>query len=388
MFLKRINLINFKNYREASLELEPGVNALLGRNGEGKTNLLDAVHYLSMCKSYFNPIDAQNILFGEDFFVVQGIFDVKGNEENISCGLKRNQKKIFKRNQKEYERLADHIGFIPVVMISPTDTMLITEGSEERRKFLDSIVAQYDKVYLEDLINYNRVLAQRNAYLKNAASLRSFDPDSLLMWDEQLVPLAERIYQVRKKFIGELLPIFKEYYKTISGQREEIDIQYESQLAKGNFRDLLDASREKDRIIQYTSNGIHKDDLVFLINGVPVRRYASQGQQKSFLIALKLAQFDFMGKVKGATPILLLDDIYDKLDENRVKRLMELVSQQNFGQLIITDSHPERLRIIFNEIGIELPCVMVHNGGLMKNFSNEGKHNLQEFDHLINKEIN
>ncbi len=366
MFLKKINLLNFKNYPEASLELEPGVNALLGGNGEGKTNLLDAIHYLSMCKSYFNPIDTQNIRFGEDFFVIQGIFDLEGSEESISCGLKRNQKKIFKRNQKEYERLADHIGLLPVVMISPTDTVLITEGSEERRKFLDSIVSQFNKSYLEDLICYSRVLSQRNAYLKHASMSRSFDSDSLLIWDEQMIPLAERIHEVRKKFIIGLTPIFKEFYKKISGCKEEVDIRYESHLENCDFRKLLNSAQEKDRLLQYSGVGVHKDDLVFHINDVPLRRYASQGQQKSFLIALKLAQFNYVAIEKSATPVLLLDDIFDKLDENRVIRLMELVCQQDFGQLIITDSHQDRLKYIFEGLGIHLPVFQVDNQNVQR----------------------
>jgi len=361
MFIKKINLLNFKNYAELSLNFEPGVNALLGGNGEGKTNLLDAVHYLSMCKSYFNPVDTQNIRFGEDFFVVQGLFEIESHEENISCGLKRSQKKVFRRNQKEYDRLADHIGLLPVVMISPTDTVLITEGSEERRKFLDSIVSQYDSNYLENLINYNRVLSQRNAYLKQAAISRKFDFDVLSVWDDQMVPLAERIHKVRAEFIEKLVPIFSELYATISGHKEAISIRYDSHLSTGNFDETLMAARDKDKVIQYTSVGVHKDDLVFLINDVPVRRYASQGQQKSFLIALKLAQFNFMAQVKGAAPILLLDDIFDKLDQNRVTRLMELVTQNGFGQLIITDSHIDRLKIIFDEMGIELPIYHVKN---------------------------
>ena len=366
MFLKKINLLNFKNYPEASLELGPGVNALVGGNGEGKTNLLDAIHYLSMCKSYFNPVDAHNIRFGEDFFVVQGLFELNGSTENVSCGLKRNQKKVFKRNQKEYERLADHIGLLPVVMISPTDTVLITEGSEERRKFLDSIISQFDKNYLEDLINYSRVISQRNAYLKHAALSRSFDLDSLLIWDEQMIPLAERIHEVRIKFIESLLPIFKEYYKIISGEKEEVDIRYDSQLLKGDLRELLNSSREKDRILQFTGVGVHKDDLTFLISEVPVRRYASQGQQKSFLIALKLAQYNFISKEKSEAPILLLDDIFDKLDENRVTRLMHLVCQDDFGQLIITDSHLERLNNIFIGLGIDLPLFHVDSKQIQK----------------------
>ncbi|MBK9526580.1 MAG: DNA replication/repair protein RecF [Bacteroidetes bacterium] len=365
MFLRKLALINFRNYPEAELFLDPFANAFTGGNGEGKTNLLDAVHYLSMCKSYFNPIDGQNIRFAEDFFMIQGSFELEQKEEQIYCGIKRNQKKVFKRNQKEYERLADHIGLIPVVMVSPTDTSLITEGSEERRKFLDSIISQYDKFYLDDLINYARVLAQRNAYLKQAAQSRHFDADSLAAWDDPLIRLAEKIHAVRQKFIGELIPIFKRYYEFISGGKEEIDVRYESQLNDADFKQVLEQAQGKDRALQYTSVGIHKDDLAFLIHKAPVKRFASQGQQKSFLIALKLAQFDFISAVKGIKPILLLDDIFDKLDDQRVARLMELVSKDNFGQLLISDTHPERIQKIFDDIGRSIRCFHVKAGSIV-----------------------
>ncbi|HRH67503.1 MAG TPA: DNA replication/repair protein RecF [Bacteroidia bacterium] len=364
MFLRKLTLINFRNYAEADLYLDPFANAFTGGNGEGKTNLLDAVHYLSMCKSYFNPIDGQNIRFGEDFFMIQGVFELDQKDEQIYCGIKRNQKKVFKRNTKEYERLADHIGLLPVVMVSPTDTSLITEGSEERRKFLDSIISQYDKLYLDDLISYARVLTQRNSYLKQAAQSRHFEADALAAWDLQLIRLAEKIHSVRRKFIGELIPIFKHYYEFISGGKEEIDIRYESQLNEGDFSRMLENAQGKDRALQYTSVGIHKDDLVFLIHDAPVKRFASQGQQKSFLIALKLAQFDFISAVKGIKPILLLDDIFDKLDDQRVARLMELVSKDNFGQLLISDTHPERIQKIFNDIGRSIRCFPVKEGSV------------------------
>ena len=362
MFLQKLSLINFRNYPEAELFLDPFANAFTGGNGEGKTNLLDAVHYLSMCKSYFNPIDGQNIRFGEEYFMIQGVFELNGKEEQVYCGIKRNQKKVFKRNQKEYERLADHIGLIPVVMVSPTDTSLITEGSEERRKFLDSIISQYDKLYLDDLINYVRVLTQRNSVLKQAAQQRKFEPEALAAWDMQLVRLAEKIHSVRKRFIAELIPIFKKYYEFISGGKEEIDIRYDSQLNDGDFSVLLENAQGKDRAVQYTTVGIHKDDLAFMIHGAPVKRFASQGQQKSFLIALKLAQFDFIRVVKGIKPILLLDDIFDKLDDDRVARLMELVSKDNFGQLLISDTHPERIQKIFDDIGLGIRCFQVKDG--------------------------
>jgi len=363
MYLKKINIFNFKNYSDASVQLESGVNALLGGNGAGKTNLLDAIHYLSMCKSYFNPVDSQNIRFGEEQCVISGSFSKDGVEENIYCGLKKNQRKIFKKNQKEYDRLADHIGFLPVVMISPVDTVLITEGSEERRKFIDSIISQSDSLYLDDLINYNRVLSQRNAWLKQAAQGKYQDEDTLLIWDEQLIQLGSKIHRVRDRFVGELLPFFRKHYAYISNGKEKIDIQYDSQLSKGDLRNLLNEARSRDMIMQFTTVGIHKDDLNFLINEVPVKRYASQGQQKSFLIAVKLAQLDFISSKCKVSPLLLLDDIMDKLDEQRVSRLMQLVCQ-GYGQIIITDSHHERLPAIFSDLGIDLPSFRVENGSV------------------------
>jgi DNA replication and repair protein RecF len=362
MFLQKLSLLNFKNYEEAELTFTEDVNAFVGGNGEGKTNILDAIHYLSLCKSYFNPIDVQHIKHAADFFLVQGTFHLDDSDEHIYCGLKRNQRKIFKRNQKEYERLAEHIGLLPVVMISPTDTSLITEGSEERRKFIDSIISQFDKQYLEDLIHYNKIVSQRNALLKQFVIAKKFDEASLEIWDEQLIPLAEKIYNKRLDFVNRFLPIFRDYYRFISSGREEVSIHYESHLHKGNFRDVLKGALEKDRIMQFTTVGIHKDELVFTVEGHPVKRFASQGQQKSFLIALKLAQFDFMKEVKRMKPVLLLDDIFDKLDDKRVKRLMELVSKDNFGQIFITDAHPERVKKVFEEIHAPIKTFLVKNG--------------------------
>lgn len=362
MHLKKLSLLNFKNYREAGIDFDEGVNAFVGGNGEGKTNLLDAIHYLSLCKSYFNAIDGQNIKQHEEFFILQGVFDLDGIDENISCGLKRGQKKTFKRNQKEYNRLSEHIGLLPVVMISPTDTNLITDGSEERRKFPDSIISQFDRNFLEDLISYSRALMQRNTYLKRAAQSRSFDLDALEIWNEQLTNSGVRIHAARQRFIKDLIPIFRYYYNFIAGEKESVDIRYESHLNDGDFITLLNESTERDRILQYTSVGPHKDDLIFIINGFPVKRYASQGQQKSFLIALKLAHFNFVSKQKGIKPILLLDDIFDKLDDDRVGKLMELVSQDNFGQIFITDTHPERLLSIFENIGVAIRSFPVKEG--------------------------
>ena len=367
MHLRKLSLLNFKNYAEADLEFSSNANAFVGNNGSGKTNLLDAIHYLSLCKSYFNPADNQNILHGAEFLLLQGSYDLGGEEEQIHCGLRRGQRKVFKRNNKEYERLADHIGLLPVVMISPVDSMLITEGSEERRKFIDSIISQFDKHYLDDLISYNKIVAHRNALLKQFAQSRSFDPASLEIWDDQLIPLADKIFVRRHEFISRFGPIFREHYRFISGGKEDVSVQYESHLEEGNFRSALQSAREKDRMMQFTTQGIHKDELVFTLGGYPVKRFASQGQQKSFLIALKLAQFQFIKELKGIKPILLLDDIFDKLDDTRVTRLMELVSRENFGQLFISDAHPDRVGKIFQDMGIPIRVFEVESGVVRNN---------------------
>lgn len=343
MYLKNISLINFKNYASAELDFCSGINCFTGVNGEGKTNLLDAIHYLSFCKSFFNPIDSQNILHEAPFFMIQGTFEVEGNNEEIYCGQKRSQKKQFKRNKSEYNRLADHIGLFPLVMISPADTDLINEGSESRRKFLDSVIAQFDRVYLEDLISYNKILSQRNALLKRFAETGRFVKDSLEVWDLQMVDFAKRINKKRKGLVDELIPIFQRYYELLSGGREQVQIIYHSDLNYEDFDVVLKAALVKDRAFQYSTVGVHKDDLELKLNGYPVKKYGSQGQQKSYLIAMKLAQYDYIKKIKNVDPLLLLDDIHDKLDEARVKQLMELVSSEHFGQIFITDTHSDRI---------------------------------------------
>lgn len=347
MYLKRISLLNFKNYPEASIEFNHRINCFTGNNGEGKTNILDAIHYLSFCKSFFNPIDSQNILYEAPFFLIQGSFHNDTQEDDIYCGLKRNQKKQFKRNKKEYQRLSEHIGLYPLVMISPSDSELISEGSENRRKFIDSVIAQFDKEYLDILIHYNKVLSQRNALLKQFSVSGKIDKDSLEIWNIQLISSAEKIYAKRKLFITDFIPIFQKYYELISGGNEIVSLNYISHLNENDFAQLLDSSLKKDLVMEYTTTGIHKDDMEFIMNAHSVKKYASQGQQKSYLIALKLAQFDFIKKIKNITPILLLDDIYDKLDDNRVNHLMKLVSSNNFGQLFITDTHSKRLADLF-----------------------------------------
>jgi DNA replication and repair protein RecF len=362
MYLQKIFLVNFKNYAQAELLLSPKFNCFVGDNGEGKTNLLDAIHYLSFCKSFLNPIDSQNILHDAPFFVIQGEFQKEEKTEHIYCGMKKNEKKQFKRNQKEYQRLADHIGNFPLVMISPSDSELITEGSEFRRRFIDSVISQFDKNYLESLINYNKALAQRNTLLKQFADSGKFEQSFLELWDAQLIVHGKIIYSTRREFINRFVPYFSEFYHLISGKKEVIDLHYESQLNDLSFDDLLKKSVERDRAVMYTTTGIHKDDLIFSISGNALKKQASQGQQKTFLIAMKLAQFEFLKQVKQIMPLLLLDDIFDKLDESRVGRLMKLIIDKDFGQIFITDTHEERISNILNNLDVCYKTFRIDNG--------------------------
>jgi DNA replication and repair protein RecF len=363
MYCKQLSIINFKNYREASLVFSPKFNCFTGNNGSGKTNLLDAIHYLSLCKGFTNPIDTQNILFDNDMFMIQGRYQINGQEDELYCGLKRNHRKVFKRNKKEYERLSDHIGLFPLVLLSPADTQLILGGSEDRRKFLDGVISQYDKEYLHKLISYNKALLQRNTLLKQFSERGYYDEASLEIWDEQLVANGIYVFMARQDFFGKFLDVFREHYAFLSEGNEMVDIEYQSGLQGGQkFTQLLLENRDKDRQAQYTTVGIHKDDLSFLIHGWPAKKFGSQGQQKSFIIALKLAQFSFTRDIKGFHPILLFDDIFDKLDEKRVQQLMQMVSEQHFGQVFITDTHTDRIESLFGKIPSECKLFVVDNG--------------------------
>ena len=353
MYLKNLSLVNFKNYAQAELEFTPRINCFVGNNGVGKTNLLDAIHYLSLTKSFFNPIDSQNIRHGEDFFVIQGEVEKDGKTEGLYCASKRNHRKQFKRNKKEYERLADHVGWMPVVMISPADSVLITEGSDERRKFMDSVISQYDRVYLDELIRYNRALTQRNVLLKQMAEQRRTDNEALELWDEQLIPLATKIHSTRRDFIRDLQPIFQEYYGLISGKAEEVRLQYESQLHEKDHRQLLKENIARDLAVQYTTMGVHKDDLWLGLGEHPLKRTGSQGQQKTYLVALKLAKFGFIHRISGNLPVLLLDDIFDKFDNSRVTQIIRLVADRKFGQIFITDTNIDHLSGILEKIPID-----------------------------------
>ena len=363
MFLEKLFLNNFKNYSEAEINFTDKINCFVGNNAVGKTNLLDALYYISFCKSYFNSVDSQNIRHDENYFMVQGIYRKNGgSSDNIQCIVKRNHKKQFKLNKKEYDRLADHIGQFPLVIISPADSNLIYSGSEERRKFLDGIISQFDSSYLNNLLNYNKALNQRNNLLKQFAENNYFDQSSIEIWDEQLIILGQRIFEKRNEFIIDFIPYFQHYYKFITNNSEDITIDYESHLKSHDFKVLLKESIKKDTMLRFTTVGVHKDDLSFRIKGYPIKKFGSQGQQKSFIVGVKLAQFDYIKNIKGFKPVLLLDDIFDKLDINRIRQLMKLVSDNNFGQIFITDTSGERIKKIFNEITAKYSIFEISNG--------------------------
>lgn len=342
MHLKTLNLINYKNFKNQTFEFNSKVNCFVGSNGVGKTNILDAIYHLSFGKSYFNPIASQNIKHGEDFFVVDGRYLKDLKEEKIIVSLKKGGKKVIKRNSKSYNRFSDHIGLLPLVIISPVDRDLITEGSDLRRKFIDGVISQNDKIYLDQIIRYNKILSQRNSLLKQFYLSRTFDHDTIEIYDEELSKIGNLIFNKRKEFLELFSPIFFEKYSIISNNKEKVNLNYKSQLKDHRLQDLLISNIEKDKVLQYTSSGTHKDDIEFLIGNYPIKKFGSQGQQKSFLIALKLAQYEVLKAKSGNSPILLLDDIFDKLDSKRVKQIIKMVNDSNFGQLFISDTDAKR----------------------------------------------
>lgn len=342
MLLKSLSLVNYKNFDSASFDFDSKINCLVGPNGVGKTNVLDSIYHLSFGKSYFNPVTSQNINHNSDFFVIEGNFEKNEREEHILVSAKKGHKKVIKRNNKPYEKFSEHIGFIPAVIISPGDRDLILEGSETRRKFIDGVISQSDQVYLNTLIQYGKVVAQRNALLKFFAANSKFDRDTLEIYDGQMTSLGNVLYDKREKFLAEFIPIFNKRYAEIANKKEQVSVEYKSQLTEGSLQELLKASLQKDMALQYSSVGLHKDDLSFEIDGHPIKKFGSQGQQKSFLIALKLAQFDFIKKINKTRPLLLLDDIFDKLDEHRVAHLVSLVAENELGQIFISDTHADR----------------------------------------------
>lgn len=363
MILENISIINYKNIKGVNLDLSPKINCLIGHNGVGKTNFLDAIYYLSFCRSANNPIDSQIIMHDENFFMLEGNYRTEqGDIENIYCGMKRGTKKHFKRNKKEYKRLSQHIGLVPLIYVSPSDSSLIEGGSEERRRLMDVVISQYDHSYIELLSNYNKALQQRNALLKMEE-----DPDSSLLdiWEQEMARNGELLFQKRLAFVDELVPVFQQIYQQISGQREIVSLRYISHCQRGPLLDVIQRDRFKDRAVGYSLHGVHRDDLEMLIGDFQMKREGSQGQNKTFVLALKLAQFDFLRRTSSTTtPLLLLDDIFDKLDAQRVESIVQLVSGDNFGQIFITDTNRDHLDKILSKSDGEYKIFTVEGGDI------------------------
>lgn len=348
MFLKKLSILGFKNVREAVLEFSSGINCFVGDNGAGKTNVLDAIHYLSMCKGAVTMTDSQCVTHGDDFFVLDGSYaDVRGRKDSVVCSFKKGSGKTVRRNGKEYEKLSDHIGLIPVVIVAPSDSFLITDAADERRRYLNSFLSQLDNTYLKAIVRYNNILSERNKLLKTEDGYP--DTEILGILDMQLTDTGETVHRKRAELVEKMAPVAAEFYRELSGDREQVELIYHSELSEAPFAELLARSAEKDRYNRFTTCGIHRDDLKMKIGGYPLRKYGSQGQQKSFLIALKLAQYKIVSEIKGEAPILLLDDLFDKLDTCRVEKLLELVSRDEFGQIFITDCNRERLENILQK---------------------------------------
>lgn len=371
MILNRITILNYKNLEQVELSFSPKLNCLFGRNGMGKTNLLDALYFLSFCKSAGNPVDSQNIRHEADFFMIQGFYEEENGElEEIYCGMKRRQKKQFKRNKKEYSRLADHIGFIPLVMVSPADQELILGGSEERRRFMDVVISQFDKAYLEALIRYNKALAQRNVLLKSDLPV---DEELFSVWEEMMAQAGEVVFAKREAFIREFTPIFQDFYAYISQDHEAVTLTYESHARDTSLYEVIRQSRQRDQIMGFSLKGIHKDELVMQLGGYPLRREGSQGQNKTYLVALKLAQFDFLKRMGRTTPLLLLDDIFDKLDAHRVEQIVKLVAGKRFGQIFISDTNRGHLDAILQKVESDYRIFKVEDGRVIETEENRGE---------------
>lgn len=369
MRLTRLQLLDFKNHREVEMELCAQVNCLLGDNGTGKTNVLDAVHYLGNAKGYFNPIDSQNIRHGQGAFLVEGTFAVEAPDgdvelDRVACAVAKGQKKLLKRNGKAYGKLADHVGRYPVVMIAPSDSMLVLDGSEVRRKWMDAVISQYNRPYLDRLIQYHHLVQQRNILLRYFAENRTWDEAQLMPWDEQMVPLAESIAEERIRFLEEFTPEFQRLHQDLSGGRERVGLTLHTKVFAGRFSESLQAARDDDRRLRRCTVGIHKDDVDFRIGEHPLKRFGSQGQQKTFLLALRLAQVEHLARRVGRRPILLLDDIFDKIDAHRAGALMKALGQADYGQVFISDTDNARIPSLLSEAGVEHTCWWVDGDGV------------------------
>ena len=372
MYLKELHLTNFKNYPELRIEFSDKINCFTGQNAAGKTNILDAIYLLSLTKSFFNTPDKLivNSSSSDNFYSATAIYEINNSIETIQVKYKKGNRKIFKKNDKEYSRLSDHIGLLPLVMISPNDVFLISEGSELRRRFLDIIISQFDKEYLHNLIQYNSALKQRNAILKKMDFSHTNSMGLFEVWDQKLIEFGTPIFEKRKVMTKTLTDYFNQFYKTISNDQNDLSVTYRSQLFKKSFKELLQSNFENDKYLKYTSAGIHKDDLEFKIDGFPLKKIGSQGQQKSLLIALKLAEYEILKQGSGKKPLLLLDDVFDKLDSFRVSRVMELVSEKDYGQIFITDTHPDRMKDMVSQLNIPASIFEINNG-IVKTDQNE-----------------
>ena len=350
MTLEKLTILNYKNIGEVTLDFSPKVNCFIGHNGVGKTNVLDAIHYLSFCRSSISNTDSQVIRHGEEFFMLEGRYATdEGEPEIVYCGMKRGTKKHFKRNGKEYRRLSEHIGLIPIVMVAPADNMIIDGQSEERRRLMDMVISQFDHAYIDHLSRYTKALQQRNSLLR-----QDEEPDASLLdvLEDQMGYEGECVFAAREAFVNELIPVFQRYYEAISGGREEVGISYESHCRRGPLCEVIRRDRFKDRAVGYSLHGVHRDDLLFTLGSHQMKREGSQGQNKTFAVALKLAQFDFLKRTASrTTPLLLLDDIFDKLDSDRVERIVEIVSASGFGQIFVTDTNRDHLDKILARSG-------------------------------------
>ena len=352
MILNLISLINYKNHENLKIKFSNDINCFLGKNGIGKTNLLDAIYYLSFCKSYYSNMDLNNIRYGENFFMIQGGYIDDNNNECIVQSSVQNKQKKITFNNKKYDKLSNHIGKIPLVIITPMDGGIILGGSDERRRFFDKFLSQLDRNYMNELIMYNKVLQQRNVLLKKYSSIKDAQ-DLLSVYDNNLCEYGKKIHLKRKECIQNIIKIVQKYYNVISNRSEYVDIKYQSQLYNGDFLKLLEDSRQKDQILTYTTNGIHRDDFVFSINEHSLKKSGSQGQQKTFLIALKFAYFEILKDILKKKPILLLDDIFDKLDHDRVEQIIRIFNEKEFGQIFITDTSKERMEKILSKVNIQ-----------------------------------
>ena len=366
MLFKNLSLFNFKNFEALNVEFSSGLNCFVGNNGAGKTNILDALHYLSLTKSSINSVDSSNIKFDESQFMIKANVEVNQKKHVVNCSAQLGKKKEIRVDKKEHEKLSHHIGMFPLVMISPNDTDLIYDSNEVRRKFFDSAISQSNKIYLQHLIIYTFALKNRNALLKMNAGGTKIDHDLLQSYTNQLIEHGKPIHKERKKYLEQFLQLFNIHYASLHDQKEEVSIVYESQLLNEDLEAQYSLSLNKDLIMQRTSIGIHKDSFQFTIYGKPLKRHGSQGQQKSFLVALKLAQYELLSSQKKLKPVLLLDDIFDKLDDERMHKLLIKVSNQNYGQLFITDARPERTMEVLEKNQLSARIFEVENGAIAK----------------------